>query len=354
MSEDINVKTDADESPPVDLPPVEPPSAGFIIQLFVVPGLIVLAVVGVWALFGQLASSEQDWTKLVAELSNSNEHRRWRGAYGLAQMLQTAPEGDTDTPKLTQNPVIVDGLTELFVKELAKSSPSDDDIQFQAYLARTLGRLESPDKVFPVLREGMQSTHDREVRKNSVAAIAVIAGRARDRKQPLKNAALATDLIDVSSDADPLMRQVAAYTLGLIASERGSQRLIVLLDDPDENTKLNAAIALSRDGSTAGLSVFESVLSSSTVPLASTTPIKSNTAETNPATKQREINDLQYQRDVRLLNTLQALEQIAAQLSASEVKRIEALLKKVSDSKQIGKHFRQHADIVRKRLTRAG
>ena len=27
-----------------DLPPVQPPSAGFIVQLFVVPGLIVLAV----------------------------------------------------------------------------------------------------------------------------------------------------------------------------------------------------------------------------------------------------------------------------------------------------------------------
>jgi hypothetical protein len=95
--------------------------------------------------------------------------------------------------------------------------------------------------------------------------------------------------------------------------------------------------------------VFESVLNKSTDPLNS-----SNTAGSDPAQRQREINDLQYQRDVRLLNTLQALEQIAAQLSASEVKRVEALLKKVSGSKQIGKQFRQHADIVRKRLIKAG
>jgi hypothetical protein len=65
---------------PEDLPPVEPPSAGFIIQLFVVPGLIVLAIVGVWALFGKLASGENDWQARLVELRHPNEHRRWRGA----------------------------------------------------------------------------------------------------------------------------------------------------------------------------------------------------------------------------------------------------------------------------------
>ena len=35
---------------PEDLPPVEPPSAGFILQLFLIPGLIVAVVFGVWCL----------------------------------------------------------------------------------------------------------------------------------------------------------------------------------------------------------------------------------------------------------------------------------------------------------------
>ena len=55
---DRSLTTDDGESA---LPPVEPPSAGFIVQLFVVPALIVLAVVGVWALFGKIASSDEDW-----------------------------------------------------------------------------------------------------------------------------------------------------------------------------------------------------------------------------------------------------------------------------------------------------
>ena len=123
-----DVQPDPDQSPPVDLPPVEPPSAGFIIQLFVVPGLIVLAVVGIWAMFGQLAAGEQDWTKLVAELSNNNEHRRWRGAHGLAQMLQADQQRKAPEQTLTQNPVIVGELTQLLSKELAKSAPSTKEI----------------------------------------------------------------------------------------------------------------------------------------------------------------------------------------------------------------------------------
>ena len=68
---------------PEELPPVTPPSAGFIVQLFLIPALIVMAVVAVWALFGKLADSDNDWKQLATELSSSNEHRRWRAALGL-------------------------------------------------------------------------------------------------------------------------------------------------------------------------------------------------------------------------------------------------------------------------------
>ena len=39
------------------LPPVEQPSARFIVQLFVVPALIVMAIVGVWLSFSWLVRS---------------------------------------------------------------------------------------------------------------------------------------------------------------------------------------------------------------------------------------------------------------------------------------------------------
>src|SRR5690606_27113977 len=69
---------------PDDLPPVEPPSAGMIIQLFLVPAIIVMVIVGVYAAFGQLASQELDWRQLVTDVKTENPHVRWRGALGLA------------------------------------------------------------------------------------------------------------------------------------------------------------------------------------------------------------------------------------------------------------------------------
>ena len=70
---------------PEELPPVTPPSAGFIVQLFLIPALIVMAVVAVWALFGKLADSGSAWAPLVADLGSGNEHRQWRAAQELAQ-----------------------------------------------------------------------------------------------------------------------------------------------------------------------------------------------------------------------------------------------------------------------------
>src|SRR5258708_39462633 len=89
---------------PEDLPPVEPPSAGFIIQLFVVPGLIVLAIVGVYLIFGKLATGGQDWREQVADLRHPHEHRRWRGGLGRAQILTDDQEKGGNGQQLSRHP----------------------------------------------------------------------------------------------------------------------------------------------------------------------------------------------------------------------------------------------------------
>ena len=52
------------QRPPISaddaLPPVEPPSAGFIVQLFVIPGIIVFIIVMIWLLFNWLAQKGND------------------------------------------------------------------------------------------------------------------------------------------------------------------------------------------------------------------------------------------------------------------------------------------------------
>ena len=88
--------SDTHSSPsPTDhgLPPVEPPSARFILQLFVVPAVIVTIIVLVWLLFNWLAQMGSDPTKYVAAL-RSNSKARWQAAASLADVLNDVRNAD--------------------------------------------------------------------------------------------------------------------------------------------------------------------------------------------------------------------------------------------------------------------
>jgi HEAT repeat protein len=262
MSQDLlhaDIPHDGDQ--PV-LPPIEPPSAGFIVQLFVVPALIVLAVVVVWAFFGKIAASEEDWRELVEDIRNTNEHRRWRGADGLARLLQNDQQLGESGQHLAANPDIARALVGLFDEGLKRHSQRDDDLKQQAFLARTLGLLDAPATVLPALERGMLPDEDREIRKNSIASIAVIAGRASETHHPIDDANLVKDLITASGDSDALIRDVSTYALGLIPTDASRERLKVLISDADRNTRVNAAVALARQKSTGGFAVFKDVLQS--------------------------------------------------------------------------------------------
>jgi HEAT repeat protein len=256
---------EADRGPRIDghdapLPPVQPPSAGFIVQLFVVPALIVLAVVGVWALFGKIASSDEDWRELVEDIRNTNEHRRWRGANGLATLLLRDQQLGDDGQHLATNPDIARVLVDLFDEGLNRHSTRDDDLKQEAFLARTLGLLDTQATVLPALQHGMKPEQDREIRKNSIASIAVIAYRADEHNEAVKSPALVEDLVTTTSDPDSLIRDTATYALGLVNSPASRERLAVLVASGDVNTRVNAAVGLARQKSTAGLPVFKEIL----------------------------------------------------------------------------------------------
>ena len=284
-----------------DLPPVQPPSAGFIVQLFVVPGLIVLAVVAVWAMFGRIAAGEQDWRKLVQELQSPNTHIRNRAMYGLAQVLDQDRRRGEQGQHLANNTEIAQGLSEQLSKELKSGSSSKDGVAIQQYLTRAMGLLDPSEtlgdtpkeansmdndtprvsaaaSVTAALKQALEPTRDIEIRKSAAASIAFIAGRALDRGQPLEAPGLVRALIEVSTDKQTVMRQAAAFALGLFRSPEADQQLQVLLGNDDRMTRINAAIALSRSGSTEGLAVLKQAL----IEKAPTTPEDKAEHSTNP------------------------------------------------------------------------
>src|SRR6266481_7994923 len=69
------------------LPLVAPPSGKFLIQLFLVPGLIVaVALAVVWG-FGWLVGGSYSAEEFMKDLRNPNAEYRWRRANELAQIL---------------------------------------------------------------------------------------------------------------------------------------------------------------------------------------------------------------------------------------------------------------------------
>jgi hypothetical protein len=296
---------------PEDLPPVQPPSAGFIIQLFVVPGLIVLAIVGVWLLFGKLATGEQDWRGLVVELQHPNAHRRWRAASGLAQMVKADREMGAVGQHLSRNREIAQALADVLGSEVKRGGQSDDDVKYETFLAETLGRFDLPDIVVPPLEQAMQPGIDREVRKNAIWAVAVMAERSERDGDPLNVPGLIDELTAVSRDDDPLIRQIGAFTLGFFSEVNARSRLEVMIEDSDAATRINAAIALVRHGDARGAGVFRDVLKSAADPK-------------EPG------SDVEFEQFLSLKNCIIAVDRAAGALSAEERQNLASLLEPIA------------------------
>lgn len=252
----------------VALPPVEPPSAGFIVQLFVVPALIVAAVVGVYLLFGRLASSDVDWRELVVDLRSENRHTRWRGANGLAQLLAADAQrrkaspanAEPSTPPLSEDHELANELAATLVRELAGPKQDAEQQRLVEYLIKSLGWMDVPDVVLPVLEQAWEQSTDPHLRQQALVAIGVSAGRAQTNGRPLDRTELTELLINITRSETGVLRHLATYDLGFLPDERAQTHLNALLSDADPKTRINAAVGITRGGSLAALPVFEGIL----------------------------------------------------------------------------------------------
>ncbi len=313
---DATTPTPAPQStlpPSEQLPPVQPPSAGFIMQLFLVPGVIVAAVVGVWALFGQISSSEQDWRQLVAELRSTNEHRRWRGANALAQVLRADADLGDKGQKLAGNEQIAKELTSL-VEELLQQTTTDKElVTHQSFAVTALGWLDTEAVIFPTLIKAMQPGKEPKVRSDAIRAVAQVAGRKALKNEQVKDAEIINQLIETSRDENPLLRQVVAFTLGLLPGDDVDQRLKVMCGDADSNCRTNAALALSRRGLTDGVPVLLDVLKKSTEKIdVAAMPGPSEAEKRNQATSQQEVNA------IAAFNAFKALRDLSSKLDDAQ------------------------------------
>ena len=307
---------------PGDLPPVEPPSAGMIIQLFLVPALIVAVIVGVYTAFGSLASQELDWRQLVMDVQSENPHVRWRGALGMAQMLDADAQRGESTQNLAANQEIANALAEVYNELIRTSSdPSEEETKQIEFLSKALGRMTVQDVVIPVFRKGIQANRPIEIRKHSLIGLAMHAGSVKDGGKMISNSELVDDLIDISRESDSKIRNHSAFNLGLVDSEAARSRLKVLLLDPDQMTQVNAAIALARNGSVEGLSVFQNLIRDAV-------DWKLDPSQVENPEQEEEY----FERMLMLTNGLKAVQELNDSLTSQQRNQIISDLKKLRES----------------------
>jgi hypothetical protein len=150
------------------LPPVAPPSGKFLIQLFLVPGLIVaVALAVVWG-FGWLVGGSYSADQFMKDLRHPNTQVRWRRANDLAQVLPrekslaSNPKFALDLVELLRDSLRDNARSERTWAERSSSSSrsaSDkadkalqDERDFIQYLIPCLGYLAVPTGV-PILEE---------------------------------------------------------------------------------------------------------------------------------------------------------------------------------------------------------
>ena len=202
-----------------DLPKESPRTILF--QFVIFPLGIVAIGVGVFLLFGLLASEKSSIPDYLNEIRSGSAHERGHAAYQLSRSLN---RGEAKKyPNLEQQ-----------VASLYTQSKNDDP-QIRRYLALVLGKL-GDRRATPVLVGGLHDT-DPESRLYAIVAL----GELRDP-------GAVSNLIEATHDDDKDVRKTAAFALGAIGDPHAVPALASMLEDQTPEVRFNAAMALSRFG----------------------------------------------------------------------------------------------------------
>jgi hypothetical protein len=232
------------------LPPVEPPSAGFIIQLFVVPAFIVLVIVGVWLLFNSLVRRTSP-EKIVEGLESGPMIARWQRANELAQLLSDERYAD-----FKRNPESATNVAHILDREITAAGESggmrDEDVMFRFFLAQALGKFEVAEGMDVLIKaaETRRNENELRVQRGALEAIAerIYVLKNLDPPIELADEGVESALLKASEDEEPKMREAASFGLGHLGTPAAFERLEVLVDDPAPEVRYNAAVAIARRG----------------------------------------------------------------------------------------------------------
>jgi HEAT repeat protein len=209
-------------------PPARQSTPFLVLQFFIFPLSIVAVCVGVFVVFGMIASEGKGAREHLADVRTGGANRRWQAAFELAKVLQAGKD-----PALT-DPAFTGEVTKVF------EEASGDDPRVRRYLALALGRI-GDRRAVPALLKAVDdagadgSRADPETQVYAVWALGVIGDPQAVPR-----------LVTLARSDDPGLRKAAVHALGAFPESGARDALVTALSDPVTDVRWNAAVALAR------------------------------------------------------------------------------------------------------------
>lgn len=219
---------------------IEPPSAGFIVQLFLLPAVIVGIIVLIWVGFGKIATGNRSVEDYMAGLRSNEPKWRWTTAHELAVRLQNDESLAADTALASE----LKALLEAENRAARSDGEGDDSATFRAFLIRALARMKVPGVLEPVAEAALNDPVH-EVRAAAIWALTERAQQPVDRDELVL---IEETFAKATEDPTPEVRRFVAYGLGVLGTAGARESLRKLIHDVDQETRFNAAAALARQG----------------------------------------------------------------------------------------------------------
>jgi hypothetical protein len=328
------------------LPPVQPPSAGFIVQLFVVPAVIVTIIVLVWVLFNWLAQMGSEPREYLQQIEQDNANS-WFAAHKLADQLRT-------DEALKSNRQVAQDLARMLQGQIDDGEMGEDKVRLRIFLCKALGEFHVTDGLAALLRaaETQRQSAEADVRRSAIEALALLASNAGPSAQAAAEGQMLPTLLSASRDESAQIREPAAFALGTLHADQATARLVELLGDTHANTRYNAATGLARRGNSASLEVLVEMLD--------VAGLKLEAAESQDLTEVEAAQALDFKRALVSVNGMRAAGQLAKANPQADLSSLRTAVKELLSSDlqslfvdaKYAAEVRVHAEELQSQLSR--
>ena len=203
-------------------------------SFFVIPFLIAVFCVLLFAGMHLLTSEKRSAYDYLEDVKIGGINKRWQGAFELSKILANPKH----VPK-----------EERFVNEMisAFEHASHDDDRVRQYLALAMGRTQDP-RFTQALVDSLE--HEKE---ENLAATIYALGMLRQKDT-------APAIYQYTEHPSARLRSISVVALGNIANPEAAQVLRARLHDAEDNVKWGAAVSLAHLGDQSGIDVLGNML----------------------------------------------------------------------------------------------